>query len=236
MITVFAHRGAESVAPENTEIAFKTALEYGARAIELDVQLTKDKVPVVVHDYKLKRYNKNAKLAINQYTFEELQPIDVGTYFNEKFADTKIPSLKSILQFIPDDIIINIEIKNSPVAHAGIERKVAELAEQYCNLDNIIVSSFDHTALLRIAECNSQIKLGFLIHYPMINAGKYVSMTGLNAVSVHPHKKIANAAFIEECHKYGLKVYPYTVKSQKEADRLTSLGADGFFTSSETLY
>ncbi len=236
MITVFAHRGAESVAPENTEIAFKTALEFGARAIELDVQLTKDRVPVVVHDYKLKRYNKDAKLAINQYTFDELQSIDVGTYFNDKFTGAKIPSLKNVLQFVPNDIIINIEIKNSPVAHAGIERQVAELSENYYNLDNIIVSSFDHTALLKIAECNPDIKLGFLIHYPMINPGKYISMTGLNAVSVHPFKKITNAAFIEECHHYGLKVYPYTVKSQKEADRLINLGADGFFTSLETLY
>ncbi|MGO1923612.1 MAG: glycerophosphodiester phosphodiesterase [Jeotgalicoccus sp.] len=236
MVTVFAHRGAESITPENTEIAFNTALDYGARAIELDVQLTKDSVPVVVHDFKLKRYNKDAKLAVNQYTYDELQSIDVGKYFNEKFTGAKIPSLKEVLQFIPDDILINIEIKNSPVVHIGIEKQVADLAAQYYNLNNIIVSSFDHTALLRTAECNRDIKLGFLIHYPMINTGKYVSMTGLNAFSVHPNKKITNAAFIEECHKYGLKVYPYTVKNQKEADRLTSLGADGFFTSLETLY
>lgn len=236
MITVFAHRGAESVTPENTEIAFNTALDYGARAIELDVQLTKDGVPVVVHDFKLKRYNKDAKLAVNQYTYDELQSIDVGKYFDEKFAGATIPSLENVLQFIPDDILINIEIKNSPEPHIGIEKQVADLALEYYNLDNIIVSSFDHTALLRIAECNPDIKLGFLIHYPMINPGKYISMTGLNAVSVHPFKKIINAAFIEECHHYGLKVYPYTVKNQKEADRLINLGADGFFTSLETLY
>lgn len=236
MVTVFAHRGAESLAPENTKIAFATALEHGARAIELDVQLTKDSVPVVVHDFKLKRYNKDAKLAVNQYTYDELQSIDVGTYFNEKFAGSKIPSLQEVLQLIPDDIIINIEIKNSPVPHVGIEKQVAKLAAQYYNIDNIIVSSFDHTALLRIAEYNPNIKLGFLIHYPMINTGKYISMTGLNAFSVHPNKKITNDAFIKECHKYGLKVYPYTVKSQKEADRLTTLGVDGFFTSLETLY
>ena len=75
MVTVFAHRGAESISPENTKAAFKSAIECGASAIELDVQLTKDGVPVVVHDYKLKRYNKKAKLAVNQYTFEELQSI-----------------------------------------------------------------------------------------------------------------------------------------------------------------
>ncbi|CDZ99259.1 Glycerophosphoryl diester phosphodiesterase [Jeotgalicoccus saudimassiliensis] len=236
MVLVFAHRGAESIAPENTEAAFKTALEHGARAIELDVQLTKDDVPVVVHDYKLKRYNKDAKLAVNQYTFDELQKIDVGSYFDKQFAGAKIPSLENILQFIPEDIIINIEIKNSPVAHKGIEPKVAALAAQHHNLDNIIVSSFDHTALLKISKCNPDIKLGFLMHYPMINAGRYVSMTGLNAVSVHPFKKITDAAFIEECHKYGLKVYPYTVKNQKEKDRLIKLGADGVFTSLETLY
>ncbi|MEK4554684.1 glycerophosphodiester phosphodiesterase [Jeotgalicoccus sp. FSL K6-3177] len=236
MVIVFAHRGAESIAPENTEAAFRTAVEHGARAIELDVQLTKDEVPVVVHDYKLKRYNKDAKLAVNQYTFDELQAIDVGKYFNAEFAGAKIPSLQKILQSMPEDILLNIEVKNSPVPHAGIEKQVADLANQYYNLENIIVSSFDHTALLRIAECNPDIKLGFLMHYPMINAGKYVNMTGLNAVSVHPNKKITDAAFIEECHKYNLKVYPYTVKTQKEADRLIEIGADGFFTSLETLY
>lgn len=236
MLTVFAHRGAESITPENTEIAFNTALAYGARAIELDVQLSKDGVPVVVHDFKLTRYNKDAKLAVNQYTYDELQSIDIGKTFNETFAGAKIPSLKKVLQLIPDDILINIEIKNSPVPYLGIEKQVADLTAQYYNISNVIVSSFDHTALLRIAQYNPSIKLGFLIHYPMINVGKYVTMTGLNAYSVHPNKKITNAAFIEECHKYGLKVFPYTVKSQKEADRLITLGVDGFFTSLETLY
>src|SRR5699024_11756837 len=96
--------------------------------------------------------------------------------------------------------------------------------------------SFDHLALQRIGEINAQIKLGFLIHYPMINAGRYVNMTGLNAVSIHPYKKIADESFIAECHKYNLKVYPYTVSTNKEAARLINIGADGYFTSLETLY
>lgn len=236
MVTVFAHRGAESISPENTKAAFKSAIECGASAIELDVQLTKDRVPVVVHDYKLKRYNKKAKLAVNQYTFEELQSIDVGKYFDEKFEGETIPSLKQVFELIPDHILLNIEIKNSPVAHQGIEQKVADLAIEHYKLDNIIVSSFDHLALQRIGEINAQIKLGFLIHYPMINAGRYVNMTGLNAVSIHPYKKIADESFIAECHKYNLKVYPYTVSTNKEAARLINIGADGYFTSLETLY
>lgn len=236
MVTVFAHRGAESIAPENTKTAFKTALDCGAAAIELDVQLTKDKVPVVVHDYKLKRYNKKAKLPITEYTFDELQSIDVGKYFDDKFEGETIPSFKSILELIPKNILLNIEIKNSPVQHEGIEKQIAELVEKYYPLENVIVSSFDHTALARIAEHNPDIKLGFLIHYPMINAGRYVNMTGLNAVSIHPNKKFVDKAFVDECHKYNLKVYPYTVATNKEASRLLDCGADGYFTSLETLY
>lgn len=236
MVTVFAHRGAESIAPENTKIAFETALNHGAKAIELDVQLTKDNVPVVVHDFVLKRYNKNATLPVNQYTFDEIQTIDVGSYFNESFADAVIPSLKSVLESMPDNILINIEIKNSPVPHQGIEEKVAELIETHYNIENIIVSSFDHGALKRIAHYNPNIKLGFLIHFPLIDVGKYVRSTGLNAVSVHPYKKIVDEAFIAECHQHNLKVYPYTVSGADDYNRLTELGVDGFFTSREDLY
>lgn len=236
MVTVFAHRGAESIAPENTPAAFKTALDYGAKAIELDVQLTKDNVPVVVHDFVLSRYNKNATLPINQYTVEELKSIDVGRYFDDSFAGATIPTLKNVLSSFPNDVLINIEIKNSPVQHKGIETQIAELISAHHDIDNTIVSSFDHGALKRIAECNPDIKLGFLIHFPLIDAGQYVRSTGLNAVSVHPYKKIVDADFIAECHKHNLKVYPYTVTTKEDHERLTELGVDGFFTSLHELY
>lgn len=236
MVTVFAHRGAESIAPENTLAAFNTALNHGAKAVELDVQLTKDNVPVVVHDFVLSRYNKDATLPINQYTADELKSIDVGRYFNDSFAGATIPTLKSVLSSLPNNILINIEIKNSPVKHKGIEAQVAELITNHHDIDHTIVSSFDHGALKRIAQYNSDIKLGFLIHYPLIDAGQYVRSTGLNAVSVHPYKKIVDAEFIAECHQHNLKVYPYTVTTKDDYKRLTELGVDGFFTSLHELY
>lgn len=236
MIKVFAHRGAESSRPENTKDAFLYALELGAKAIELDVQLTKDNVPVVIHDYTLTRYNKDYTLPVDNYTYEALSQIDVGSYFSTDYSHLRVPTLSSILEIIPQNVLLNIEIKNTPKRHQGIEKKVADLISEYREIDNTIVSSFDHIALKTISEINPNLKLGFLIHYPMINPGQYVHSTGLNAVSIHPNKNIVNETFIQECKQYGYKIYPYTVKDETDYTRLTELGVDGFFTSTADYY
>lgn len=236
MLSIFAHRGAESLAPENTMAAFKAALDNGAKAIELDVQLSKDQVPIVIHDYKLNRYNHAYDEAVNQYTLNELKDIDVGSYFSDDFKDERIPTLEEVLKLIPETILVNIEIKNTPKRHIGIESKIVDLITIYRSLDNVIVSSFDHLALKTIAGIEPRLKLGFLIHYPMINAAKYVHNTGLNVVSIHPNKNIVDVTFIKECQDYNYKVFPYTIKNEDDYEKMIELGVDGMFTSRETHY
>ncbi|CAD2079656.1 glycerophosphodiester phosphodiesterase [Jeotgalicoccus meleagridis] len=236
MLCIFAHRGAESSAPENTLAAFKTALNSGAKALELDVQLSKDQIPVVIHDYKLTRYNKEYNESVNEYTLSELKDIDIGSFFSTEFKDERIPTLKEVLELTPQSVMLNIEIKNTPKRHIGIEQKIADLISEYRTIDNVLVSSFDHLALENIGKINPQLKLGFLIHYPLINAAKYVNSTGLNVVSIHPNKNIVDEKFIEECQKYNYKVFPYTVKNDLEYQTLIDLGVDGMFTSKEEYY
>ena len=236
MPKIFAHRGAESSRPENTKDAFLHALNSGAKAIELDVQLTKDDIPVVIHDYRLERYNKDYLEPVNHYTYEELKKIDVGSFFSTEFSEARVPTLTSILEIVPQDVLLNIEIKNTPERHLGIEQQVADLISEFRTIDNTIVSSFDHIALKKIAEINPDLKLGVLIHYPLINAGQYVKSTGLNVVSIHPNKNIVDEAFIQECRQYNYKIYPYTIKNEADYDKMTRLGVDGFFTSVEDYY
>src|SRR5437868_11167811 len=108
---VFAHRGANRLTPENTMSAFRKAQELGATAFELDVQLSKDGIPVVIHDGSLERTTDGEGM-VAEHTFEELCELDAGSWFGNEFIEEKIPSLEEVLQeFIPLDIYLNLELK-----------------------------------------------------------------------------------------------------------------------------
>ena len=108
---VTAHRGASAAYPENTMLAFQMAKEMNADWIELDVQLTQDGVPVILHDSNLRRttgVNRN----IWEVTYEEIQELDAGSWLSPEFSDQRIPTLDQVLEFAgQEDIRLNIELK-----------------------------------------------------------------------------------------------------------------------------
>ncbi len=106
---IIAHRGASALAPENTFAAFRRAMEDKADGIEFDVRLAKDNVPVVFHDSTLNRLVK-IDGRVSAFTSEELQKLDVGSWFNEKhpaefddkFSAETVPTLTRLLDFLID--------------------------------------------------------------------------------------------------------------------------------------
>ena len=127
MVINFAHRGSLTEAPENTIAAMKKALDHQTKAIELDVQLTKDGHLVVIHDHKFTRLNKKVTNQVKDLTLKEIKQIDVGSSFSKKYAGETLATLEEILDIIPTDVLLNVEIKNIPVIYAGIEAKVMEV-------------------------------------------------------------------------------------------------------------
>lgn len=93
---IIAHRGASKFAPENTLAAFKLAEKMGADGIELDIHLTKDQIPVIIHDEDIKR-TTNGRGFVQKYTYKELQQFDAGSWFSERFSDERILSLEEFL-------------------------------------------------------------------------------------------------------------------------------------------
>ena len=102
---IIAHRGASHFAPENTLAAFRRAIADSAEGLEFDVQLSKDNVPVVIHDFDLKRLGRREGF-VKDLTAEELQRIDVGSWFNlknksnadESFSAETVPMLSQLLK------------------------------------------------------------------------------------------------------------------------------------------
>lgn len=143
IMKIWAHRGASAHAPENTLPAFELAYLSGADGIELDVQLSKDGVPVVIHDERIDRVSNGTGYVCN-YTLEELKGFNVNQYFPE-YGNVAIPTLAEVYDLVRDmDMVINLELKNSVIFYEGLEEKVLRLAAEKGLEERMIYSSFNH--------------------------------------------------------------------------------------------
>lgn len=229
MSIIFAHRGASSVAPENTLPAFQRAINQGCKAIELDVHLTRDEELIVCHDETIDRTTDGTGY-IRDQTLSSLQQRDAGSWFSDEFQGTRLPTLYEVLEICHDQILINIEIKNIPFIYKGIEEKALQTIRHFGFLENTIISSFDHHALLRVQYLQPNMKLGVLLANHLIDPWGYLKNAKLHAYSIHPLYTLIDDEFVLQSHKYGYQVFPFTVDERKEYQNLIMLGVDGVFT------
>ncbi len=149
---ILAHRGYSGMYPENTILAFKKAIDYGADGVELDVHLTKDGKVVVCHDESLYRtYGKHVN--IKEATFDEIEKYDsIGQ---------RMPTLDEVFHVLPSNVIINIELKTNVVAYPTLVEKVLDLVNRN-NPERVLLSSFNHSTLVHVREIDENVKLGML--------------------------------------------------------------------------
>lgn len=230
MTKIIAHRGASAYAPENTLESFKLAIEAGADGIELDVHLSKNSVPVVIHDYTLDR-TTNGSGYVNELTDIELKNLDAGSWFGEQFSDQSIPLLSEVLELCKntdDDFIINIELKSGSTVYPQIEEKVLRIADNLGLNNKLLVSSFDHYAIEKIKNINKEIKTAALFAAAMVSPWRYLSTLEFDAYHIAWHR--IDKQTIDECHKHGLIVNAYTLNDSDFAKLLISYGIDGIIT------
>ena len=141
MVEIIAHRGASKESPENTLSAFQRAIELGSDYIELDVHLSKDGIPVVIHDTHLSRTtNHILNERVNDKTLKEIKALDAGLWFNEAYIGEKIPTLEEVLLLDRNKTGLMIEIKKSHSSCKKIVKAVGDLVAsiQSNNLKEII--------------------------------------------------------------------------------------------------
>lgn len=236
MVLNFAHRGSLTEAPENTLPAFQKAIDRGAQGIELDVQLTKDDQLVVCHNHTLSKYTDAVTGRIRDYTLEEVKQIDVGSVFSDAYKGVTLPTLAEVLEICPSDLKLNVEIKNIPVIYPEIEEILLDCLREYDRLDNLVISSFDHVALMNVQRIAPDVELGMLFYYRILRAWEYAKNSGLNISSIHPNNVYTDREFVENCKEYGFKVYPYTVNSVERYEELVDYGVDGVFSNNPVLF
>ena len=141
---VCAHRGFNTVAPENTLPAFGAAIALGAEEIELDVRFSADGVPVVCHDDRLDRISNGSGL-VGEKTFAELKALDFGCHAGEHFKSLQIPSFEEVLSRFSRQTTINLHIKSVESDDGSVPypadrlKMIADLLEKYDFLENVYI-------------------------------------------------------------------------------------------------
>lgn len=219
---LWAHRGASAVAPENTMAAFRAAEEAGADGIELDVHLSADGVPVVLHDATLER-TSNGRGPVGARSWAELSVLDAGLWFGSAFAGEGLPCLDEVLAWAGDRLALNLEIKESAAGAA-----VLALARRFPRA-RLLVSSFDHDLLMKLRGSAPQLLLGFLTQRGDWRPALAAAAAHLPAC-LHPRQERVTAELVRAGHAVGVRVYPWVVDDPQRLGVLRDMGVDGVFT------
>jgi len=163
---IIAHRGASFIAPENTNTAFRKALEMGADGFETDVQLTKEGEMVIHHNYTIDA-NSNGQGKISDMTLDQIMTFDFGSFKGEEFAGEKIAVFSDVLAIAPEFEMVNVELKAPMDRSIPYVKQVAEAIQRAELTDKILISAFDHSLLKEMKEILPEIKVGALILPPL---------------------------------------------------------------------
>lgn len=225
---IFAHRGASKHAPENTMPAFELAYEQNADGIETDIQLTKDNIPVLIHDETVNRTTNNTGYVAN-YTYKELQLLDAGSWFSRQFAGTKIISLDYFLQWIKaKKMLVNLELKTNVIAYKDIEHIVYQVIKKYDMFNQVVISSFNHRSIERFNEIDPSITTAFLTSS---NRNNLIPFTrSLKASGLHINYRLLNPKLLKQANNNALYVGCYTVNRAHQMMRCYRLGCYVIFT------
>lgn len=225
---IFAHRGFSGEYPENTMLAFKKAWEVGCDGIELDVQLTKDDVIVIMHDETIDR-TTNGSGSLRDYTYEQLCRFNCSGRFDKKYGFQKIPTLQEYLDWVKDtELLTNIELKNSVYYYENLEEKVIDMVRQYHLEDRILFSTFNLVSAVKCKRLIPEIPVGFLMETRMDNIAGLA--WGNDVEFYHPGMKVLTKEEIKNCHEKGIGVNVWTVNKKKHMKRMAEWEVDGIFT------
>ena len=156
-VRVAAHRGDSANYPENTLPAFEAALKYPIDQIEMDLHMTKDREIILMHDHKLDRSTDGSGL-IREHTLAEIKKLDAGSWKDNRFAGTRVPTLIEFLELLQDypDMTLNVELKDYPEADAqwaweSVDKSIA-LLERYGMSGRVMINSFSAEILEYVDE------------------------------------------------------------------------------------
>ena len=221
-ILVVGHRGAMGHVLENTIESVQKAIELNVDGIEIDVFKSKTGELVVYHDPFLSRLS-NSNAFIEQISLDSIKKIElIGGYF--------IPTLKEIVDIIPEKIFLNIELKGQDTAFETNKIIINYLNTYNFPVSKFIISSFRWDELKKIRSFNKDIPIAILVDslYKIDDAIKLAKQ--INAFALNPNKEFITKEIVNKIQSKNIKVYPYTINTPRNIRKMRSMGVDAIIT------
>ena len=231
---IFAHRGDSKNFPENTLSSFISAINKGADVIELDVQMSKDNIPVIIHDTTLDRTTSSSG-PVSSRNFSYLKNLDNGSWKNPSYNKERIQSLEKILELLSSKILINIEIKVpihsiQNLSYSCIEKIICILVNKFNCEDRVLISSFNLDLLTKIRNLNKKILLAPLFDNFLDSEKILKFLRKIDAFSCHIKAKLIDVNLLNVLSKNKIYCVGYTINNLDRYFSLSKLGISGIIT------
>ena len=219
---VVGHRGAMGHVLENTLESVEKALELGVDGIEVDVFKTITGEIVVFHDPQLNRLS-NSDAFIEKITLDSIKKIELkGGY--------KIPTLEEVIDLIPKNIFLNIELKGLNTAYSTNEIIEEKIRKNNLTSNNFIISSFRWDELEKFRSVNKKVPIAILVDSLNKIDNAILLAKKINANSLNPNKNFLTKSVVKKIKNKNLKVFPYTVNNYLNIKKMKSYEVDGIIT------
>ncbi|WP_405143883.1 glycerophosphodiester phosphodiesterase family protein [Paenibacillus sp. FSL H7-0942] len=216
-----AHRGFSSIAPENTMAAFLMAMERPeVQWMELDVQLSRDGVPVVIHDFTVDR-TTNGKGLVRETDWADLQRLDAGAWKNKSYKGERIPALSELLDRSCGRVRLNIELKTQGDMYPGLPAAVIHEVRKRHMQNDVVITSFEPAALIEVKKLAPEIQTGLIIDArpgDLLTALRQMNCTFLSIGYTNVDKFLMN-----EMRSAGIRVMAWTVDDKTIMKKLAAV-------------
>ena len=236
---LIGHRGVKDLEPENTLKSISTAFELGLECVEVDVKISKDQIPLLLHDDTLERTTTGFGLVSN-FTFEEINQLDAGYFFYNHKTNIKVPKLSEVLEFIKKKKkYINIELKpNKGSEILNVERILEEVKKN--SYHKIFFSSFNLQSCIYLKQKSPYLLCGLLKDdFDNININDTIDICKKNNLfSCGINYKIFSKSLVDQFKKNNIQITVYSDKniSADEAKNLWDNNVSSIFVDDPSTY
>jgi len=216
---IIGHRGACADAPENTLVAFALALEQNADGIELDVQLSADGAPIIMHDATVDRTCDGVG-RVTDMTLAELRQLTIDN-------DHPVPTLDDLFALLGRRTLYNVELKALGLDDGGLAETVARCVVAHDVADCVLVSSFSP---FTVRSARQRFPAAVPVALLRERRSTRVFHSLLRTAADHPEHTLVDEALLAWARRKGLRVNVWTVNDVAEGRRLAGLGVHGIIT------
>ena len=225
---IIAHRGDSGLAPENTRPAIERAIEIGVDIVEVDVRMTKDGVPVLLHFERLEHTTSGNGL-LADHTWEEIQRLDAGAWKDPEFAGERVPSLEDVLDLTRGRVPLNLDFQATDavapgvaaVRDAGLSHDVVVSGCLAACFEIMAAATNEITTLLNLDDLPAGIDPAEARAVAHRTIGK---ASALGAAGINLHHTLVEAAVVARAREAGLGEWVFVVNDEERFGGLIDMG------------